>query len=180
MFTRASCIAHAHARGGPATPNFIACGCGLAMSGHFPWLCCSVCPSTSVDCSCLYITKLCAHFVCDKCRAKWPHNSCPTCKKQPVEFKPGGALNPYLDDLIDSTIHLQKILELQNKHYLASCSKEREVLSGRYLHDISVAKLEKETLQVEHKCKQMREWKSTNAALLANYDCVFKALRSSY
>lgn len=156
-------------------------------NGKFPWLCCNVCTNTSDDCSGLFITKLCAHIVCGKCSEKGLHNYCPKCKKQPVQFTPinckadGGALQPYLDDIIESTIHLQKILELQNKHYVQSCIKEREVMSCINLHNIPVVKLEKETLQLERKCKQMREWKSANADLLASHDHVLKhLLRSGY
>ena len=152
-------------------------------AAKFPWICCSVCAVSSEKCSSLYITKPCAHFVCGSCRQRrQPRDGCPACRKTPVAFEAADldTLGPFLDDDLDSAAHLQKTLGLQKKHYLQSCAREREVLAGRSLQDIPLAKLEKETLQFECKIKQMRKWKSANAALWTSRASVLKHLVETY
>ena len=152
----------------------------------FPWLCCCVCAATPESGGpVMCITKPCAHFVCNACRERWSQqrpNTCPACKQHQATFESAGSdsLKPFLVDLLDSAVQLHKVLGLQNKHYVRSCWREREAVGDKRTDDVPLSKLEKETLQLECKIKQMRKWKRANATLLANGDMVLKYLMNTY
>lgn len=141
----------------------------------FPWKCCSVCGIASEECSSLYITKPCAHFVCYSCRERsQPGDCCPSCRA-PARFEDPNSeyLRPFIDDVLDSAGNLQNVLGLQNKHYLQSCAREKGFLSASESKScIPISKLEKETLQFERKVKQMRTWKNSNATVLSGMDAI--------
>ena len=149
------------------------------MPLHVPWKCCSVCSVSSEKCSYLHITKPCAHFVCSSCKEP---DCCPTCRTRPVRYEDLNthSLRPFLDDVLDSAVLLQKGMGLQHKHYIQSCAREREILSPRGGQNIPISKLERETVEFERKIKQMRKWRSANIALLADMDAVLNHLIKTY
>ena len=45
------------------------------------------------------------------------------------------------------------------------------------MQDIPIPNIERETVQLEHKCKQMREWKNNNSSILRSHDYALKVSR---
>lgn len=145
-----------------------------------PWKCCNVC---SKDSSCLLITRPCAHLICNSCKERRnTSDCCPVCNKGPVVYQDtaSDSIKPLLADVKDSAVHLQKTLVLQYSHYQQSCTTETDVLSGAANQDVSLPKLEKETLQFESRTRQMYQWKASHVPLFEQGEKVLAHLVNFY